>query len=164
MIWRRGTRAPLVRRRSDPPVYLVDTNILSIGAPGSREAPTGWIPWMEAHSEALFLSTITVAEVCDGIAKVKRSGAPGRATRLSDWLDLILHLYSDRVLPFDVAAARVAGRLLDRASASGHAPGFADIAIAATAESREFTVLTRNARDFAPLGALVVNPFEILPA
>ena len=161
---RRGARAPLVRRRSDPVVYLVDTNILSIGAPDSREAPAGWIPWMEAHSEALFLSTITVAEVCDGIAKVRRSGAAGRATRLSDWLDLVVHLYGERVLPFDVAAARIAGRMLDQARASGRAPGLADIAIAATAESRELTVLTRNARDFAPLGTRVVNPFEIRPA
>ena len=160
---RRGARAPLVRRRSDPLVYLVDTNILSIGAPDSQEGPAGWTPWMEAHSEALFLSTITVAEVCDGIAKVKRAGATGRATRLGDWLDLVLHLYGDRVLPFDVAAARIAGTLLDRARASGRTPGFADIAIAATAESRDLTVLTRNVRDFAPLGARVVNPFEILP-
>ena len=161
---RRGARAPLVRRRSDRVVYLVDTNILSIGAPDSREAPAGWIPWMEAHSEALFLSTITLAEVCDGIAKVKRTGAAGRATRLSDWLDLVVHLYGDRVLPFDVAAARIAGRMLDQARASGRAPGFADVGIAATAESRELTVLTRNARDFAPLGVRVVHPFEILPA
>jgi len=145
-------------------VYLVDTNVLSIGAPDNREAPAGWIPWMEAQSDVLFLSTITVAEVCDGIAKVKRAGAARRAARLSDWLDLVLHLYGDRVLRFDVAAARIAGRLLDRARASGRAPGFADVAIAATAESRELTVLTRNARDFAPLGARVVNPFEILPA
>ena len=161
---RRGARAPLVRSRSDPLVYLVDTNVLSIGAPNRRDAPTGWIHWMEAHSEALFLSTITVAEVRDGIAKMKRTGAAGRAARLRGWLDLVLHLYGNRVLPFDVAAARIAGRLLDRARASGRAPGFADIAIAATAESRELTVLTRNARDFAPLGARVVNPFEVLPA
>ena len=105
-----------------------------------------------------------MAEVCDGIAKVERTGAAGRAARLGDWLDLVLHLYGDRLLPFDVAAARIAGRLLDRARASGLSPGFADVAIAATARSRELTVLTRNVRDFAPLGARVVNPFEILPA
>ncbi len=33
------------------------------------------------------------------------------------------------------------------------APGFADLAIAATAGSRDLTVLTRNLRHFAPLGA-----------
>ena len=164
MTWRRAARAPRAHRRSDPLVYLVDTNVLSMGAPESREWPAGWASWMEAHSDTLFLSTITVAEICDGIAKLKRTGAIERATRLNDWLDLVLHLYGDRVLPFDVAAARIAGTLLDRARASGRAPGLADIAIAATAESRKLTILTRNVRDFAPLGAQVVNPFEVVPA
>ena len=119
---------------------------------------------METHSEALFLSTITIAEVCDGISKLKRTGATGRATRLGHWLHLVLHLYGDRVMPFNVAAAHIAGTLLDQARAAGRAPGFADVAIAATAKSRNLTVLTRNVRDFGPLGARVVNPFESLPA
>ena len=44
----------------------------------------------------------------------------------------MLHLYGERVLPFDVAAARLAGKLTDKAHAAGHSPGFADIAIATT--------------------------------
>ena len=49
-------------------------------------------------------------------------------------------------MPFDIPAARFAGLLMDRARATGQAPGFADLAIAATAESRNLTVLTRNLR------------------
>ena len=64
----------------------------------------------------------------------------------------MLHLYGERVLPFDVAAARLAGKLTDNAHAAGHSPGFADIAIATTVESRSLTVLTHNLRHFAPLG------------
>ena len=80
-----------------------------------------------------------------------------------NWLDLLLHLYDARVLHFDVAAARLAGVLSDRARASDHAPGFADIAIAATAASRGLTVLTRNLRHFGPLGIAAIDPFEELP-
>ena len=145
-------------------MYLVDTNILSIGAPGRRESNAALIGWMDANSDALFLSTVTVAEVSDGIVKLKRTGAAARAAFLGEWLDLVLHLYGNRVIPFDVAAARTAGALMDRARATGHSPGFADLAIGATAVSRDLTVLTRNVRHFAPLDIRAFNPFEALPA
>ena len=54
----------------------------------------------------------------------------------------MLSLYSDRVLPFDLIAAQTAGALNDRAYASGRHPGFADVAIAAIAKSRQLVILT----------------------
>ena len=144
-------------------MYLVDTNVLSAGAPGRREHSAALVEWMDARSHALFLSAMTVAEISDGIAKLKRSGSASRAAGLEDWLELVLHLYGDRVLPFDVPAARLAGELMDGARAAGGAPGFADIAIAATATSRGLTILTRNLRHFAPLGARAIDPFDTLP-
>ena len=118
---------------------------------------------MDARSDALFLSTVTVAEVSDGIAKLKRTGATARAAFLGEWLDLVIHLYGDRVIPFDIAAARAAGELMDKARAKGHSPGFADLAIGATAVSRDLTVMTRNVRHFAPLDIHAINPFDSLP-
>ena len=144
-------------------MYLVDTNVLSAGAPGRQERPAALIGWMDAYSHELFLSAVTVAEISAGIAKLKRTGSASRAAGLGDWLELVLHLYGDRVLPFDVAAARLAGELMDEARAAGHAPGFADIAIAATAASRDLTILTRNLRHFSPLGARTIDPFDTLP-
>ena len=144
-------------------MYLVDTDVLSTGAPGRRERPVALVDWMDARSEVLFLSTITVAEIRHGIARLERTGAAARAARLGDWLDLVLHLYGDRVIPFDMEAANVAGPLMDRARATGHSPGFADLAIAATAGSRNLTVLTRNLRHFAPLDIGAADPFEGLP-
>ena len=144
-------------------MYLVDTDILSTGAPGRRERPAALVEWMDARSDVLFLSTITVAEIRHGIARLERTGAAARATRLGDWLDLVLHLYGDRVIPFDMEAANLAGPLMDKARATGQSPGFADLAIAVTAESRNLTVLTRNLRHFVPLDVRAVNPFEVLP-
>ena len=144
-------------------MYLVDTDILSAGAPGRRERSAALVDWMDARSDALFLSAITVAEIHHGIAKLKRTGAVERAARLADWLDLVLHLYGDRVIPFDIDAARVAGPLMDKARATGQSPGFADLAIAATAGSRNLTALTRNLRHFAPLQMPATDPFESLP-
>ena len=142
----------------------MDTNVLSAGAPGRRERTEGLVRWMEARSRALFLSTVTVAELASGIAKLKRAGSVSRASRLGEWLELVLHLYGGRVLPLDVPAARLAGQLMDKARAAGHTPGFADIAIAATAASRRLTILTRNLRHFAPLGVPTTDPFDTLPS
>ena len=144
-------------------MYLVDTNVLSMGAPDHPESAIAVTDWLHARSDELFLSTITVAEVADGIAKLRRSGSLARADRLDDWLDTVLHLYGDRVMPFDVPAARLAGLLMDQARATGHAPGFADLAIAATAGVCDLTVLTRNVRHFAPLNIATHNPFVSLP-
>ena len=144
-------------------MYLVDTNVLSMGVPERRESAIAVTDWLDSRSEELFLSTITVAEVADGIAKLRRTGGLERADRLDDWLDTVLHLYGDRVMPFDVSAARLAGLLMDRARATGHSPGFADLAIAATAGVHGLTVLTRNVRHFAPLDIATHDPFVSLP-
>ena len=144
-------------------MYLVDTNVLSIRAPGRRECPVSLVEWMDAHSHELFLSVITVAEISHGIARVRRMGASSRASDLGDWLETVLHLYGSRVLPFDVEAARIAGELTDKARSGGQSPGFADLAIAATAASRSLTILTRNLRHFTPLGIAVIDPLDTLP-
>ncbi|MYE14555.1 MAG: type II toxin-antitoxin system VapC family toxin [Gammaproteobacteria bacterium] len=129
-------------------MFLVDTNVLSMGAPGRSEGDATLAEWMDARSDELFLSAVTVAEICDGIAKLRRTGAIARAGRLDDWLDIVLHLYGDRVMPFDIPAARHAGLLMDRARAAGQSPGFADLAIAATAGVHGLAVLTRNIRHY----------------
>jgi len=82
---------------------------------------------------------------------------------LGGWLEEILHLYGDRVLPFDVAAARVAGTLSDRARSKGQSLGFTDLAIVATAATHQLTVLTSNLRHFTSLGVAAHNPLNALP-
>jgi len=143
--------------------YLVDTNVVSATAPTLAVKRADLVDWMEKHSAALFLSAITVAELADGIAKAERVGAKRKASALSGWLRAVLHLYGDRVLPFDTPTAKIAGELSDFARGRGHAPGFADIAIAATARHHGLTLLSRNARHFSILGVAVIDPFEKLP-
>ncbi len=65
-------------------MYLVDTDILSAGAPGRRGRSAKLIDWMDARSDALFLSTVTVAEICSGIAKLERTVADARAASLDE--------------------------------------------------------------------------------
>ena len=65
-----------------------------------------------------------------------------------------MRLFSDRLLPFGAAEARIWGRLTQEI---GH--GGADLMIAATALARGATVVTGNVDDFRPTGVAVENPF-----
>jgi predicted nucleic acid-binding protein len=142
--------------------YLIDTNVISAGAP-AKQAPAELLAWMDAQSVQLWLSAVTVAEIEDGIAKLRRDGAGRECEALTAWLEAVLHLYGERILPFDAATARIAGALSDRARGQGLAPGFADIILAATARRHGLVVLTRNLKDFAPLGVAALDPFVTPP-
>jgi predicted nucleic acid-binding protein len=61
---------------------------------------------MDVHSAELYMPAVTVAEVEDGIAKTYREKARRKAAHLAAWLETLLHLYGNRILAFDVAAAR----------------------------------------------------------
>ena len=119
---------------------------------------------MDRNTAGLYLSVVTVAEIEDGIAKSRRTGALRKADLISAWLDALLHLYASRVLPIDLEIARRIGRLSDRARSCGQSPGVADLAIAATAQSRGYTILTRNLRHFSTVAVAAIDPFETLPA
>jgi toxin FitB len=140
--------------------WLLDTNVVSAFGPGKQPIPAHTAAWFRARTDALYLSTISAAEIEGGIAKLRRTGSGRRADNLRQWFDRILSDYADRLLPFDLAAARIAGVLGDRAQADGRHPGFADVAIAAIAKSRELVIVTLNLRHFEPLGVDTLNPFD----
>jgi len=143
-------------------VYLVDTNIIS-AASSSRPVTSALAEWMDACSAVLFLSVVTLAEIEGGIAKLRRERAVRKSAHLASWIETICHLYGDRILAFDAPTARIAGAISDRARGQGHAPGFADIIMAATARRHGLTILSRNLRHFAPLGVTVIDPLRALP-
>jgi len=143
-------------------VYLLDTDVLSADAPAKRRVGAeAFSAWVRAHADHLHLSAITVAEIEAGIVRAARVGAAAKADPLRLWLTAVEQLYGDRILPFGIAEAHAAGAMLDAARATD--PGFEDIAIAATAAMRGFTVLTANERHFAPLGVPFANPLKRLP-
>jgi predicted nucleic acid-binding protein len=144
--------------------YLVDTDVISATAPSKRVQRPELAAWMDAHSSELFLSAVTIAEIASGIAKLKREGARRRTSDLSAWLQTLLHLYGERVLPFDASTAEIAGALSDLVRSRGQSPGFADIVIAATAKRHSLVILSRNTRHFAPMGVALIDPFAGLPA
>ncbi len=145
--------------------FLLDTSVVSALAPG-REAfvPAKLGEWLQAHHEALFLPSIAVAEMAQGIGKLRRAGGLERADRLDRWLNGLLAAYGERILPLDAQAARLAGQISDAAMAQGCHPGFADVAIAALAQNGGLLLLTCNLKHFQPLGVACADPLVALPA
>lgn len=143
-------------------MFLVDMNVISALGPSKRPGSEELVEWLDRASPRLFLSVISVAEVKSGIAKARREGATTKARMLTEWWESIEYLYTEKILPFDLPCAHMAGQIMDDARA--HQPGFEDIAIAATARVNELVVLTRNLRHFDPLGVRAIDPFDALPA
>lgn len=143
--------------------FLIDTDVVSALAPTKKDRPPALLQWLEARSNELFLSAVTSAEIRSGIAKARREGAGLKADALTQWWDAVEYLYGQRILPFDLKVAPFAGAMADRARALGLAPGFADIAIAATAEAHGLILLTRNLRHFEKIFPAARDPFANLP-
>lgn len=106
-----------------------------------------------------FVSVFTIAEIERGvIAKERADAVQGEVLRR--WLeDNVLPAFADRVLSFDLAAARV----LAAYRVPEHAP-LDDALIASVAQAAGMTVVTRNTRHFEPLGVACLDPWEALPA
>ncbi|WP_454645682.1 PIN domain-containing protein [Bradyrhizobium liaoningense] len=134
-------------------MFLIDTVILS--ELRRRERNPGVVKWFERQRTAdLFLSVVSIGEIERGIVR-QRAADPEFAVALAAWLDQVVNLYGERIVPFDLRTARRWGAL---SAALGN--DSADLMIAATALENGFTVVTRNVSDFKPSGVTVLDPFS----
>lgn len=114
--------------------------------------------WLdEQAAETLYLASVTIAELLYGIGALP---AGKRKDRLTEALDGVMELFADRVLHFDVAAARRCADLAMKARAAGKGFPTPDGYIAAIAASRGFAVATRDTSAFNVAGVAVVNPWN----
>jgi predicted nucleic acid-binding protein len=136
--------------------HLLDTNVVSELRKPRNQANKGVQIWARSRAaETLFLSVITVLELAIGVARMERRD-PHQGRRLRSWLsERVLVAFADRILPIDLAVAQRAAAL--------HTPGprpERDALIAATAKVHGLRIVTRNVKDFAPMGVDVVNPWS----
>jgi predicted nucleic acid-binding protein len=137
-------------------MFLVDTVALSELRRRQRDPMV--VAWFERQRTTdLFLSVISIGEIERGIAR-QRASDPAFADVLAVWLDRVLTLYGERVVPFDLRTARRWGAL---SAALGN--DSADLMIAATALEHGLTVVTRNISDFERTGVAVLDPFSRRP-
>ena len=134
--------------------YLIDTNIISEVRKGARcdQKVATW--FASVADEDLFLSTLVLGEIRKGV-ELARPREPGKAVVLERWLLQVETAFDGRVLGIDHAVSDQWGRM----SAIRPVPAI-DGLLAATALTHGLTLVTRNDRDVAGLGAMVLNPFK----
>ena len=132
--------------------WLLDTNVLSELRKGDR-ADAGLRSWFAStREEDLFTSVLVLGEIRRGIESIRRRDATAAAA-LEQWLFRITTTFSDRVLPVD---ARVADRwgVLNVPDPVPTVDGL----LAATALVHDLVLVTRNTRDVAATGAVLLDP------
>jgi predicted nucleic acid-binding protein len=137
--------------------YLVDTNIPS---ELTRERPDARVEVFlsKAGKGTVFLSVLTIGEICKGIAALPPSE---RRTGFQHWLDNnVRSWFSGRILPVTEVIAERWGNLAASAKQRGMTLAVVDGIIAATALEHDLTLVTRNVKDFAGLGVEIFNPFD----
>jgi predicted nucleic acid-binding protein len=138
-------------------MIVLDTNVVSEAMkPEPHPAVRAWLN--DQATETLYLSSVALAELLFGIAALP-SGK--RKEMLTLALDGLMGLFRDRVLPFDIDAARCYAELAVTAKASGRGFPTPDGYIAAIAASRDFTVASRNTAPYEAAGVVVINPWEV---
>ncbi|MEK6789410.1 MAG: type II toxin-antitoxin system VapC family toxin [Pseudomonadota bacterium] len=138
-------------------MIVLDTNVISEAMkPEPDPSVRAWLN--EQATETLYLCSVTVAELLFGIAALP---AGRRKQLLTQALDGMLALFKERVLPFDVDAARRYAELAVTARSAGRGFPTPDGYIAAIAASRGFIVASRDTSPFQAGGLAVINPWAM---
>jgi predicted nucleic acid-binding protein len=132
--------------------FLLDTNVIS--EVGKLRPHPKVLNWLLAHHGACAIPSIAVAERYQGAFGVP---APRREKLLAD-IQAFVDDAGDRMLSFDLAAAKSWGEYVASPPLRRNPQSYPDTQIAAIAISRGLTVVTRNTVDFP--GVATLNPFE----
>ena len=132
-------------------VYLLDTNVISeLRRPRPHGAVVAWL--VGANDADLHLSAVTLGDLQAGV-EITREQDPAKASEIEAWIDQVATTWN--VLPLDGATLRTWAKLMHGRSDDL----LVDALIAATAIAHHLVVVTRNVRDFAPLGVQTLDPF-----
>lgn len=138
-------------------MIVVDTNVVSeLMRPDRDGTVTAWVlgrPRGELH-----LTALTMAEILYGI---ERLPAGRRKVGLAAAAADVVAAFPGRVLPFDEVAAGEYASVVDGRDRAGRPIATVDAQIAAICRARGASLATRNVRDFADTGLVVVDPWDI---
>lgn len=131
--------------------YLIDTNVVSEIA--KRRRNPGVLDWLAATRQTgHHISVLSLGELGRGIEAVRRRGDERQVESLQRALWTVRKDFDDRIIPITLDVAEIWARLPVTTPT-------VDALIGATALAHGWTVVTRNTRDFAPIGVSVLNPF-----
>jgi toxin FitB len=136
--------------------YILDTNVIS-EAINKQPNPQvmNWLKVMD--TQKLYLSVVTVGEIKKGVEKLAQSH---RKETIKDWFEHeLLIKFDGRVLALDLPVILVWGELVGELEQKGRKLPALDSLIAATAKYYDYTLVTRNEKDFAGIDIPIFNPF-----
>lgn len=132
-------------------MYLLDTNVVSeLRRPRPHGGVVAWLDGIP--DDQLHLAAVTLGELQAGV-EITREQDTDKADEIERWLEQVEATWN--VLAMDGKAFRVWARLMHRSADEL----VEDAMIAATAIVHDLIVVTRNLRDFEPLGVKTLNPF-----
>jgi predicted nucleic acid-binding protein len=136
-------------------MVVLDTNVVSETM--KSEPDLSVRTWLNNQvAETLYLASVTVAELLFGIAALPEDK---RRDRLEESVDGLMVLFRNRMVSFDIDAARRYAELAVTAKTRGRNFPVADGYIAAIAASRGFIVASRDTAPFEAAGLSVINPW-----
>ena len=136
--------------------YLLDTNIISEARkPDCDPRVKGFLEGLAW--EDLYISSITVGEICYGIEKLP---AGKKKHELYIWLySKLPEWFKGRIIHMDTDVMTEWGKI--RANTARTIP-IADTMIASAAITHHMTLVTRNTKDFEGIeGLMLINPWEL---
>jgi predicted nucleic acid-binding protein len=138
-------------------MIALDTNVISETMKASPSPQV--IGWLNAQEgDALFVTSITIAEILLGIALLDDGK---RKYDLASSVDALINkVFAGRVLPFDDKAANYYASIVVKRKKIGKPISFADAQIAAICVANGYAIATRNTKDFEEIGIKVINPWE----
>ncbi|MDM3859558.1 MAG: type II toxin-antitoxin system VapC family toxin [Aphanizomenon gracile PMC644.10] len=137
--------------------YLLDTCLISELV--AKQPNQKVLDWVDAQiPETLYLSVITIGEIARGICKLTPSK---RKESLTTWLNETLpNRFEHRILTIDVSTMVLWGNLVGQLEQNGRPLPAMDSLIAAIALQHSLSLVTRNEKDFAGTGVVIVNPWS----
>ncbi len=139
-------------------MILLDTNVVSeVMRPQPSEKVLHWLN--QQNASALFLSSITIAEICYGL-RVLPVGQR-RQVLEERFEQFVAQGFSGRIIVFDEPAARIYAEVMGRCKEKGRPMSLPDGQIAAIAQVNDLALATRNIRDFEICEIELINPFML---
>jgi predicted nucleic acid-binding protein len=136
--------------------WLLDTCVLSEYV--SKQPAPAVIRWLDEQDEThLFVSVISLGEIEKGILKLRPVDAR-RAQKLRVWFGHLERRFAGRTLAIDARIMHGWAQISASAEAEGRKLPIMDGLLMATAQCHDFTIVTRNVRDFDRYPA-VFNPW-----
>lgn len=136
--------------------FLLDTNVVSEWV--KLNPNPGLVTWLaNTDEDSMFLSAVTVAELCYGIERMPKGR---RRDKLIAWYENDLPFrFEGRILPIDTAVAHTGGKVIAQAEAAGRRVETMDAFLAATAMTHGLTLVTRNSSHFHRVVKSLLNPW-----